>query len=114
MRTVDYTKVFKKHVNKYSKKYPSTKKTIKSLVDTLLDTGAEMIPSLINLGDNYYKLRLACIERNKGKSAGFRVAFFEDRGRFTLLALWMHPDVSHIKKEKLIKIYEKHVSSLEN
>ena len=60
---------FDKALKRLAKKYASLKAEYISLIDSL-----EMEPKQgVNLGNNYYKIRLAIASKNKGKSAGARV-----------------------------------------
>ncbi len=105
---IKYTKTFKNHFKKYSKKYKSTTEVLKTFIDEIIENGFDSIPNLISSGNNLYKIRIACPEKNKGKSSGFRIAFLitENDTSLTFLALWMHPDVEDISKDELKKIAE--------
>ena len=100
--------MFKRSFKKYHKKYKSIKSTIFNFSNELIKKGLDSLTNMIDLGESYYKIRIACPERNKGKSGGYRIAFIYEQEKDTiiLLALWMHPDVKNIDKNRLKSIYE--------
>lgn len=63
------TPTFNKELKRLAKKYPSIKSDIEKLSLKVLEdptTG-------VNLGQNFYKVRMAITSKGKGKSAGARV-----------------------------------------
>ncbi len=64
--------LFDKQVKRLSKKYPSIKKDLAKLIDLLSQD-----PKQGNdLGNSFYKIRLAIGSKGKGKSGGARVITF--------------------------------------
>lgn len=63
------TPTFNKELKRLAKKYPSIKSDLEKLSLKILEdpnTG-------VNLGQNFYKVRMAITSKGKGKSAGARV-----------------------------------------
>ena len=60
----------------------------------------------IDLGDNFYKIRLKNSSNLSGKSGGFRVVYFlkTNENEIYLLDIYSKNDVSNISKDKLIQL----------
>ena len=102
---ISYTNIFEKYFKRYAKKYRSLSDDIKELENTLLEN-----PTFgIDLGNGLYKIRLAVISKNKGKSGGFRVITYlltENAGDsiITLLILYDKSDIEDIPKSDLLDL----------
>jgi hypothetical protein len=60
---------FKKEFKKLAKKYPSLKADLQKLSEELIEN-----PTLgIDLGGNFYKVRMAITSKGRGKSGGARI-----------------------------------------
>ncbi len=66
---VDTIFVFDKQAKRLSKKYPSLKNDLSELIDSLEQNPLQGK----QLGNNFYKIRLAIGSKNKGKNGGARV-----------------------------------------
>nr|WP_299207518.1 type II toxin-antitoxin system RelE/ParE family toxin [uncultured Brumimicrobium sp.] len=63
------TQTFKKEFKKLAKKYPSLKSDLENLSNELLSKPT----AGVNLGKDFYKVRMAISSKGKGKSAGARI-----------------------------------------
>lgn len=90
---------FEKSLKHLSKKYKSIKKDYKNL---LLILSTDNV-NAVDLGDNFYKIRLKNSSTNKGKSSGFRVVYFykTDKNTIYLLDMYIKSEVENISKEQL-------------
>ncbi|MEZ4776026.1 MAG: hypothetical protein R3D00_22810 [Bacteroidia bacterium] len=61
--------LFDKQAKRLAKKYPSLKKDLTQLLQSLEDNPKQGT----ELGNNFYKIRLAIASKGKGKSGGSRV-----------------------------------------
>ena len=72
---------FKKEAKRLTKKYPSLKKELAELFTQLEENPTTGTP----LGNDIYKIRLAIVSKNKGKSGGARVLSFVKVTQTTVL-----------------------------
>jgi len=99
-------------INKTSKFTKSAKrlaKRYKKFTDDLITLNNELqngVKTSIDLGDNFYKIRLKNSSNLSGKSGGFRVVYFlkTNENEIYLLDIYSKNDVSNISKDKLIQL----------
>ncbi len=103
MVEIEYLENFEKSFKRIFKKYQHTAKDdLESLIDKLKKnpkTGTD-------LGHNIYKIRLENSAKNRGKSAGFRVAtyYVDEKNRVYLVHIYDKSKTSSVSKEKLMEI----------
>ncbi len=99
------TPSFEKKFKKYKKKFKSLNNEIIVLIK-LLEENAEQG---VNIGDNIFKIRLACKSKGTGKSGGFRVIIFyiEDDREIYLITMYDKSEEKNIHKNKLILLIKK-------
>ena len=101
------TNNFLKDYKKLKKKYKRLPDELKVLKKTLLNE-----PKIgIYLGNNTYKIRLANKDKNKGKSAGFRVITYiinktENSVVINLITIYDKSDIKNIPNKILLKMIE--------
>lgn len=98
------TSLFQKQAKRSSKKFPSLKKDLQHLEQTLLrnpKTG-------IDLGNGFYKIRLAIAIKGKGISGGARIITYlllnRHPGQIYLCALYDKSEIASISDQTLSKI----------
>lgn len=99
---------FTKSAKKLAKKY-------KKLADDLevlhfeLQNGAK---TAINLGDDFYKIRLKNSSIPQGKSSGFRVVYFfkTKNNEIYLLDIYAKNTIENINKDKLLELVKAYTS----
>ena len=96
---------FDKQAKALSKKNPSLKNDLKDLSETLISNPE----SGTLLFDDIYKIRMAIKSKNKGKSGGARVIYFNifaqrtDRNEIVLLAIYDKGDQENISDSEIRK-----------
>ncbi|WXT99980.1 MAG: hypothetical protein Ctma_0686 [Catillopecten margaritatus gill symbiont] len=98
---------FKKSVKKLAKKYKRFADDYEGLINTL-ELGNH---NAVDLGDNFYKIRLKNSSSNQGKSGGFRIVYFFKAldNEIYLLDIFSKSDIDTIKKPVLQAMIEKYV-----
>ncbi len=96
------TKNFLKSVKKLAKKYKKFVNDLEVLSRELRDPDN----NAINLGDNFYKIRLQNSSQAKGKNSGFRVVYFfkTQANEIYLLDIYSKNEVANINKTKLCEL----------
>ncbi len=96
------TNRYKKEVKKLYKKYKSIIKDTSKL-EEILNSNPK---AGIDLGSNFYKLRLQNSDKNKGKSSGYRVItyFIDENDVIYLVTIYDKSDIINVSTEKLIDI----------
>ena len=106
MVTIEYLENFEKSFKRIFKKYKHTAKDdLKQLIVEL-----QKDPKMgIELGHNIYKVRLENSAKNRGKSAGFRVAtyFVDENNKVYLVHIYDKSKTSNVSKEKLMEIIKR-------
>jgi mRNA-degrading endonuclease RelE of RelBE toxin-antitoxin system len=97
---------FDKSIKKLAKKYKNIKQDYQKLIKILNNNNH----NAIDLGDNFYKIRLQNTSINKGKSSGFRVVYFykTNNNEIYLLEIYTKNEVQNIDKQKLQEITSKY------
>lgn len=94
---------FDKQAKALGKKYPSFKKDLEELSMSLIDNPQKGTL----LFDDVYKIRMAIKSKNKGKSGGARVIYFNlfaqknDRNEIVLLAIYDKGELENISDSKI-------------
>jgi mRNA-degrading endonuclease RelE of RelBE toxin-antitoxin system len=93
---------FVKSVKRLAKKYKNIKQDLQILKQELKKSNNNSI----NLGDNFYKIRLKNSSTNQGKSSRFRVVYFyqDENNTIYLLDIYTKNEIENITKEKLQKL----------
>ena len=97
------TKLFDKQTKKLNKKYRSLKSDLKSFINDF----DYIHQSSITIQKNIYKVRLSNSNKNRGKSAGYRIYYyiqFEDT--IYLLTIYDKSEVEMIDENLLIELVE--------
>jgi len=94
---------------KFTKSAKRLAKRYKKFTDDLIVLNNELqngVKTSIDLGDNFYKIRLKNSSNLSGKSGGFRVVYFlkTNENEIYLLDIYSKNDVSNISKDKLIQL----------
>jgi mRNA-degrading endonuclease RelE of RelBE toxin-antitoxin system len=102
---IDTTPGFIKSTKRLAKKYKNLKKDLITLDKILRSKN-----NAIDLGDNFYKIRLQNTSINKNKSSGFRVVYFykTNNNEIYLLEIYTKNEVQNIDKQKLQEITSKY------
>ena len=103
---VELSANFKKEAKRLSKKYPSLKIELSELFEQLEENPTIGTP----LGNDIYKIRLAIVSKNKGKSGGARVLSFVKvtENSVLLFSIYSKGEVDSLSDKKiqnLIKDY---------
>ena len=103
---VELSTNFKKEAKRLSKKYPSLKIELSELFEQLEENPTIGTP----LGNDIYKIRLAIVSKNKGKSGGARVLSFVKvtENSVLLFSIYSKGEVDSLSDKKiqnLIKDY---------
>jgi mRNA-degrading endonuclease RelE of RelBE toxin-antitoxin system len=101
--------VFDSRYKRFSKKFPS-------LEGELLELKAQLLKNPKTgtlITENIYKIRLASLDKNSGKSGGFRIVTYlveenTDGFDINLLLIYDKSEESTIKKTEIIKIIKKY------
>ena len=98
-----FTRVFETKYKRYKKKFKSLEDDLKSFTDNLSEIEAT------DLGGGVFKYRLLVKSKNKGKSGGFRVIYFEillsgNNKNVTLLTIYDKSEQSSISKKEITTI----------
>jgi len=103
---IEYLDNFEKSFKRIFKKYRHTAKDdLESLIQEL-----QKNPTLgTDLGHNIYKVRLENSAKNRGKSAGFRVAtyYINENNRVYLVHIYDKSKISNVSKDKLMEIIQR-------
>ncbi|WP_171004672.1 type II toxin-antitoxin system RelE/ParE family toxin [Bathymodiolus heckerae thiotrophic gill symbiont] len=96
-------------LSKFTKSFKNLAKRYRNIVldyEKLLDILESNKHNAINLGDNFYKIRLKNSSNPSGKSGSFRVVYFfkTNENEIYLLDIYSKNDVSSISKSKLIQL----------
>ncbi len=95
------TDLFDKQAKKLSKRYKSLSKDLIAFMDNFEKTHYQSTP----IRKNIYKIRLANSDKNKGKSAGYRIYYYMVLGNRTyLLTIYDKSDTEMIDESLLIDI----------
>ncbi len=99
---VQKTPLFEKLVNDLIRNFRSISSDIDGFTDTLDDKSKLGV----NLGNNVYKARIANSDKNKGKSAGYRLISYLKLENQTLTYIYIYDksQLENISEEKLDKI----------
>ena len=99
---VQRTSLFEKLVKDLNKNFRSINSDIDGFTDTLDDKSKLGV----NLGGNIYKVRIANSDKNKGKSAGYRLISYLKLENETLTYVYIYDksQLENISEEKLDKI----------
>ncbi|MBW5291355.1 MAG: hypothetical protein Rsou_0054 [Candidatus Ruthia sp. Asou_11_S2] len=95
---------FTKSTKKLAKKYKKLAYDLEALDDEL-QNGAK---TAINLGDDFYKIRLKNSSIPQGKSSGFRVVYFfkTKSNEIYLLDIYTKNIIENINKDKLLELVQ--------
>jgi mRNA-degrading endonuclease RelE of RelBE toxin-antitoxin system len=103
---VEYLENFEKSFKRIFKKYRHTaQEDLKKLIAELQEN-----PTMgIDLGHNLYKVRVENSAKNRGKSAGFRVAtyYIDENNRVYLVHIYDKSKTSNVSKERLMEIIKR-------
>lgn len=94
---------FDKQAKKLAKKYPSLKNDLTELASLLMDNPE----AGILLFDDVYKIRMSIKSKNKGKSGGARVVYFnifaqkKERNEIVLLSIYDKSEQSTITDKQI-------------
>lgn len=102
--------IFDTRYKRFIKKFPTLEEEITAFKKELLKNPKQGI--LIT--ENAYKIRLASIDKNKGKSGGFRVITYlieenNDRLEIVLLMIYDKSEESSFNKTAIIKIIKQYL-----
>ena len=99
---VQKTSLFEKLLKDLSKNFRSITSDLDGFTDTLDDKSKLGI----NLGNNVYKARIANSDKNKGKSAGYRLISYLKLENETITYVYIYDksQLENISEEKLDKI----------
>ena len=93
--------LFDKQFKKLSKKY----NLIKSDVEELIINFDELHQQAIPIKSDFYKIRLANSNKNKGKSAGYRIYYYiKIKATVYLLTIYDKSEIEMIDEKILIEI----------
>ncbi len=104
--SINPTPTFAKFAKRLAKKYTKLVFDLKILGQVL----QKDLNNSINLGDDFYKIRLQNSSNSTGKSSGFRVVYFfkTQTNEIYLLDIFSKNEVANIKKHTLIQILKKY------
>lgn len=102
-RTPKFSKSFKQLAKRYKKIAFDYEKLI-----NILESNNH---SAVDLGDNFYKIRLKNSSSNQGKSSGFRIVYFfkAPDNEIYLLDIFSKSDIDTIKKSVLQALVKEYV-----
>ncbi|CAA6811830.1 MAG: Unknown protein [uncultured Sulfurovum sp.] len=101
--TFKTTELFDKQAKKLSKKYKNLKNDLKLLIGDF----ESLHQSSTSIQKNLYKIRLANSNKNKGKSAGYRIYYYIKVEETTyLLTIYDKSDVEMIDEDLLADLIE--------
>ena len=98
--SICFTHIFETKYKRYKKKFKSLAADLKAFTDNLSEIDAT------DLGGGIFKYRLLVKSKNKGKSGGFRVIYFEiliaeNLKNVTLLTIYDKSEQSSISKKEI-------------
>jgi len=97
------TELFDKQAKKLNKKY----KNLKNDLNTLINNFDNLHQQATSIQKNLYKIRLANSNKNKGKSAGYRIYYYIQVEETTyLLTIYDKSDIEMIDESLLMDIIE--------
>jgi len=97
------TELFDKQSKKLNKKY----KNLKNDLNTLINDFDDIHQQATSIQKNLYKIRLANSDKNKGKSAGYRIYYYIQVEEITqLLTIYDKSEVEMIDEELLKDLIE--------
>ena len=97
------TELFDKQAKKLGKKY----RNIKSDLNTFLSNFETLHLQSTSIKKNLFKVRIANTNKNKGKSAGYRVYYYIQLEETTyLLTIYDKSEVEMINEDLLIELIE--------
>ena len=96
---------FTKELKRLSKKYKNIKKDCKAFVDSIEDTSSLGV----DMGGGLYKARIANSDKNKGKSAGYRLISYIKviESEIWLVHIYDKSELENITENKLDEIVKK-------
>jgi len=101
--SITYTRSFEAQYKRYKKKFVSLDSDFKVFIDNIA------LLNSIDLGGGLHKYRLSVKSKNKGKSGGFRVIYFEaliteHHKGLTLLDIYDKSEKSTVSKKEMFEI----------
>lgn len=97
------TELFDKQAKKLSKKYKNLKNDLKLFISDFDNIHQQSI----SIKKNLHKVRLANTNKNKGKSAGYRIYYYVQIEEVThLLTIYDKSDIEMIDENLLIELIE--------
>ncbi len=96
---------FAKELKRLSKKYKNIKKDCKVFVDSINDEGSLGV----DMGGGLYKARIANSDKNRGKSAGYRLVSYIKvvESEIWLVHIYDKSELENITENKLDEIIKK-------
>jgi mRNA-degrading endonuclease RelE of RelBE toxin-antitoxin system len=95
---------FDKQAKKLSKKYKNIKKDLQSFIQNF-DT---LHQQAISIKSNLFKIRLANSNKNRGKSAGYRIYYYIQLEETTyLVTIYDKSEITMIDEDMLVEIIER-------
>lgn len=113
MYTVEPTNQFKKQYKRLINKYPKSKEEFEKIFESLEKgdfVGEEYNNLGLPSGESVYKVRVANIDANKGKSGGFRLIYYvivNDEWVY-LLGVYTKSEVVNMKQSEIKEIIKKY------
>jgi len=97
--------IFDKYAKKYSKKFVGFKSSLKVIEKKLIENPTFGTP----LGNGLYKIRVPNTDKNKGKSAGYRIITYcvienNKNTEIIMVIVYDKSEISNIPKKDLLEI----------
>jgi mRNA-degrading endonuclease RelE of RelBE toxin-antitoxin system len=100
---------FNRDFKELKKKYKNIAKDLMSIEDTITNNPK----SGISMGNGFYKIRIKNSDKNKGKSAGYRLIsyYIDDSGTIFLVMIYDKSELSNVAIKKLQERINRHFNN---
>jgi mRNA-degrading endonuclease RelE of RelBE toxin-antitoxin system len=103
---INYTNEFKRNLRHLIKKYPHIRQDVEPVINAL-QTGELLGDKVQHIGYSVYKCRLKNSDRQKGKSAGYRIIYYlKTSTEIILITIYSKSEQADISANEIKSIIE--------
>ncbi len=107
---VEFTRRFKKDLNRLSKKYKHVRSDVQPVIDRLVN-GEKLGVQIQLLDYAVYKVRVRSIDQQRGKSGGYRLIYYAVQAeKLLLLTIYAKNEASDLPASTIRAMIEDHES----